>query len=163
VIGHRRNFHDLLRAGELVGVWPEGTRGLGKPFAQRYNLVRFAVGFIELSLTYRAPIIPTALIGAEEQMPMVKNLRPIARLLGFPYFPVTPLFPWLGPAGLMPLPVKYHLYYGEPIRYYEDYGPQTLQDPDTVQMLADKVRLTVQEMIHRGLERRTSVFGFGEG
>ncbi|NLH50114.1 MAG: acyltransferase family protein [Myxococcales bacterium] len=162
VIGHRRNFQDLLNAGELVGVWPEGTKGLGKPFSQRYNLSRFSVGFMELSLTYRAPIVPTALVGAEEQMPMIANLKPLARLLGFPYFPVTPLFPWLGPLGMVPLPSKYHLYYGEPIRYYEEYGPETVNYPETIRMLADKVQLTIQDMINKGLEERTSVFGLGE-
>lgn len=162
VIGHRRNFQDLLVAGELVGVWPEGTKGLGKPFSQRYNLSRFSVGFMELSLTYRAPIVPTALVGAEEQMPMIANLKPLARLLGFPYFPVTPLFPWLGPLGMVPLPSKYHLYYGEPIRYYEEYGPETVNYPETIRMLADKVQLTIQDMVNKGLEERTSVFGLGE-
>lgn len=160
VIGHRRNFQDLLEAGELVGVWPEGTRGLGKPFSQRYNLVKFGVGFVEAAITYRVPIIPTALIGAEEQMPMMGNLKKVARFLGFPYMPITPLFPWFGPLGLVPLPTKYHIQYGEPIRYYLEYGPETVDDPETIRMLADKVRITVQDMINKGLKERTSVFGF---
>jgi 1-acyl-sn-glycerol-3-phosphate acyltransferase len=163
VIGHRRNTQDLLRAGEIVGIWPEGTRGLGKPFANRYNLVRFSVGFIELALTHRAPIVPAALIGAEEQMPMLGNLKPLARALGFPYFPVTPLFPWLGPLGLLPLPVKYHLQFGEPLHFYREYGPATIDDPETIATLADKVRLVIQDMINKGLQKRTSVFGMGEG
>ena len=163
VIGHLRNFQDLLNAGELVGVWPEGTHGLGKTFGRRYNLSHFAVGFVELSLTYRAPIIPTALIGAEEQLPMIANLIPLARLLGFPYFPVTPFFPLLGPLGLVPLPCKYHLQYGEPIRFFDKYGPETVNHPETIRLLADKVRLTIQEMIDKGLKQRTSVFGLGEG
>jgi len=162
VIGHRRNFRDLLEAGELVGVWPEGTRGLGKPFSQRYNLMKFAVGFVELSLAHRAPIVPTALIGAEEQMPMATNLKPLARAFGFPYFPIPALLPLLGPLAFLPLPTKYHIYYGEPIHYYEEYGPETIDDPETIRMLADKVQLVVQDMINKGLQKRTSVFGFEE-
>jgi 1-acyl-sn-glycerol-3-phosphate acyltransferase len=162
VIGHRRNFQDLLESGELVGVWPEGTRGLGKPFSQRYNLTRFAVGFVEFSLAHRAPIIPTAVIGAEEQLPMAANLKPLARALGFPYFPIPMLLPILGPLAFLPLPTQYHIYYGEPIHYYEEYGPETVDDPETVRMLADKVRLVIQDMLNRGLEKRTSVFGFEE-
>jgi 1-acyl-sn-glycerol-3-phosphate acyltransferase len=163
VIGHRRNVQDLLHAGELVGVWPEGTRGLGKPFSRRYNLMRFGVGFIELSLTHRAPIVPTVLIGAEEQLPIIGNLKPLARAFGFPYMPVTPFFPWFGPLGLLPLPVKYHIYYGEPIHFYREHDVRTLEDPEAVTALADKVKLVMQDMINRGLEQRASVFGLGEG
>jgi len=162
VVGARRNFHDLLRTGELCAVFPEGTRGIGKHFSQRYNLVKFNVGFVELSLTYKAPIIPTAIIGAEEQAPMLGDLKPIARMFGFPYFPITPTFPFLGPLGFLPLPTKYTIYYGEPIEYYKEYGPETLEDPETIRMLADKTQLTVQDMINHGLEERTSVFGFEE-
>jgi len=163
IIGHRRNVTDLLDAGDLVAIMPEGTRGLGKPFSRRYNLTRFGVGFIEMSLAHRAPIIPTALIGAEEQAPIIGNLRPLARAFGFPYIPVTPFFPWLGPLGLLPLPVKYHIYYGEPIHFYRDHDGATLNDPEAVTALAVKVKMTIQDMVNKGLARRTSVFGFGEG
>jgi len=162
VVGARRNFRDLLSAGDLCGVWPEGTRGIGKPFSQRYNLVKFNVGFIEMSLTFRAPIVPTAIIGAEEQMPLLGDIKPLARLLRFPYFPITPTFPLLGPLGILPLPTQYHIYYGEPIRYFEEYGPETVDDPETVRMLADKVQLIVQDMVNKGLANRTSIFGFGD-
>lgn len=162
VIGHRRNFRDLLESGELVGVWPEGTRGLGKPYAQRYNLMRFSVGFVEMSLTHRAPIIPTAVIGAEEQLPMAMNLKPLARALGFPYFPIPYLLPVLGPLAFVPLPTKYHIYYGEPLRFFEDYGPETVDEPETILMLAEKVQLVIQDMLDHGLENRTSIFGLEE-
>ena len=162
VVGARRNFEDLLQSDELVAVFPEGTKGLGKPFAQRYNLVKFNVGFIELSLTHRAPIIPCAVVGCEEQAPLIYDLKPIARMLNFPYFPVTLFFPWLGPMGIVPLPVQYHIYYDKPLHFYEEYPPETVKDPETIRMLADKVQLIVQELVNRGLEERRSVFGFNE-
>jgi 1-acyl-sn-glycerol-3-phosphate acyltransferase len=159
VIGARRNFLDLLRSDELVGVFPEGTKGLGKPFAQRYNLAKFNVGFIELSLQTKSPIIPTCVIGAEEQNPMIFNMKSIARMFQFPYFPVTANMMVMGLLGVLPLPVRYHIYYGEPLRFYEEYGPETVDEPETIRMLAHKVQLTVQEMIDRGLQKRTSIFG----
>lgn len=162
VVGARRNFRDLLEKDELVTVFPEGAKGTGKMFSKRYNLIKFNVGFIELALSYKAPIIPTAVIGGEEQSPMLYNIKPIARLLGFPYFPVTPFFPLLGPLGFLPMPVKYFLYYGEPLHFYKDYPPETVSDPETVRMLADKVQLIVQDMVNKGLEQRKNIFGMGE-
>ena len=162
VVGARRNFRDLLEKDEIVTVFPEGAKGTGKMFSKRYNLLKFNVGFIELALKYKSPIIPTAVIGSEEQSPMFYNIKPIARLLGFPYFPVTPFFPLFGPVGFVPLPVKYHIYYGKPLHFYEDYPPETVSDPETVRMLADKVQLIVQDMVNKGLEQRKSVFEFGE-
>ncbi|HPQ67630.1 MAG TPA: lysophospholipid acyltransferase family protein [bacterium] len=162
VVGARRNFIDLLHSGEICAVFPEGTRGIGKPFSQRYNLVKFNVGFIELSLTTKTPIVPVAVVGAEEQAPMLGNLKPLARLLGFPYFPITPLFPLLGPLGFIPLPTQYHIRFGEPIEFYREYGPKTVNDPEAVRMLADKVQLAIQDMVNQQLESRSSVFGFGE-
>jgi len=161
VSGHRKNFEDLLRQGELVGVFPEGTRGLGKPFSERYRLRRFNVGFIELSLQYRAPIVPVAVIGAEEQAPLLVNLEPVARLLGFPYFPVTPQFPLLGPLGWVPLPSKYVITYDAPLEFYREYPPEAVKDAGTVRMLADKVQVRIQEMLDVGLEQRTEIFGLG--
>jgi len=162
VVGAQRNFEDLLRADRIVTVFPEGSRGTGKPFSQRYQLIRFNVGFIELSLTHRAPIIPTAVVGGEEQAPMLYDIKPLARLLAFPYFPVTPFFPWLGPLGVIPLPVQYHVVYGEPLHFYEEYPPETVSEPETVRMLAAKVQLIVQEMVDDGVKNRKSVFGFGD-
>ncbi|MDP8223176.1 MAG: lysophospholipid acyltransferase family protein [Candidatus Lernaella stagnicola] len=160
VVGARRNFTDLLDHDELVTVFPEGTRGIGKPYSQRYHLVRFNVGFVELSLLHRAPIIPTAIIGGEEQAPMLGDIKPLARMFQFPYFPITPLFPWLGPLGAIPLPVKYYIYYGEPMHFYETYSPETVNDLETIRMLATKVQMAVQDMVNEGLKKRESVFGF---
>ena len=161
IIGHPKNFEDLLRHGNLVGVFPEGTRGVGKPFRERYRLRRFNVGFIELSLKHRVPIIPVAIVGAEEQAPMLGNLAPLGRLFGFPYFPITPQFPLLGPLGFVPLPVKYHITYDEPLRFYEEYPPEAANDAQILRMLADKVQVRIQETLDLMLEQRSSIFGLG--
>ena len=163
VVGARRNFEDLLKAEEIVCVFPEGTKGIGKPYSQKYRLVRFNVGFVELAVRFRVPIVPTAVVGAEEQAPMLYNIKPIARALNFPYFPVTPLFPHFGILGAIPLPVKYTIRYGEPFRFYESYPPEATDDPELMQGLAEKVQLRVQEMIDDMLAGRESVFGFGDG
>ena len=106
----------LLRAGELVGVFPEGFKGVGKPYSDRYKLQRFGRGgFVSAALRTGTPIIPVAIVGAEEIYPMLGDIKPLARLLGMPYFPVTPTFPWLGPLGLVPLPSKWLIEFCEPI------------------------------------------------
>ena len=163
VVGARRNFEDLLRQDELVSVFPEGTRGIGKPYSRKYKLVRFNVGFIELALRFQASIVPCAVVGAEEQAPMLFNIKPLARLLGFPYFPVTPFFPLLGPVGMIPLPVKFHIRYGPAIEFYKEHPPEAADDPEIIRGLADKVQLGIQEMINGMLEKRKSVFAFGDG
>ena len=156
--GMKRDFEELLRREELTAVFPEGVKGLGKHFSQRYKLQRFNVGFIEIALQEKAPIIPTCVIGPEEQAPMLYNLKPLAKLLGFPYFPVTPTFPLMGPVGFIPLPVKYRIYYGEPFHFYKDYPPETVNDPAKIRELAELVRSTIQDMINKGLEARAGIF-----
>jgi len=97
----------LLHQGNLVGVFPEGFKGVGKHYSERYKLQRFGrAGFVSVALRNRTPIIPAAIVGAEETFPLLGNIKPLARLLGLPYFPVTPTFPWLGPLGAVPLPSK---------------------------------------------------------
>ncbi|HDH97243.1 MAG TPA: acyltransferase family protein [Proteobacteria bacterium] len=162
IIGHRKNFQMLLEQGELIGVFPEGHKGTGKLFKERYQLRTFNVGFVELSLQQKVPIIPTAVVGAEEQAPMLANLKPLAKLLGFPYFPITLTFPWLGPLGMIPFPTKYYIAYGEPFRFYEEYPPEAVDEPETMRNLADKVQLRVQEMLNEMLKKRRSIFSFGE-
>jgi len=156
--GMRRDFQELLRREELTLVFPEGTHGVGKHFSQRYKLERFNVGFMEIALEEEAPIIPTCVIGAEEQAPMIFNLKPIARLFGFPYFPVTPTFPHFGPLGAFPLPVKYRIYYGEPMYLHEEYSPDIVRNPAKVMELVETVKSTIQQMINKGLEERTGIF-----
>jgi 1-acyl-sn-glycerol-3-phosphate acyltransferase len=148
----------LLRAGELVGVWPEGYKGLGKPFSERYRLQRFGRGgFVEVALRTGAPIIPVAVVGSEEIYPMIGNLRRLARLLGVPYVPVTPTFPLLGPLGLVPLPSRWVIEFCPPI-LTDGYGPEALLDPMAVFDLTDQVRDTIQRAIYRNLADRGGAF-----
>jgi nucleoside-diphosphate-sugar epimerase/1-acyl-sn-glycerol-3-phosphate acyltransferase len=149
----------LLRAGEVVGVWPEGYKGLGKPFRDRYKLQRFGRGgFVELALRTGTPIVPVAVVGSEEIYPMVGNLRRIGRLLGLPYLPVTPTFPLLGPLGAIPLPSRWLIEFCEPIETAK-YGPDAVLDPMVVFDLTDQVRDTIQRTIDRNLEARGGAFG----
>jgi 1-acyl-sn-glycerol-3-phosphate acyltransferase len=148
----------LLRAGELVGVWPEGYKGLGKPFSERYRLQRFGRGgFVEVALRTGAPIIPVAVVGSEEIYPMIGNLRRLARLLGVPYVPVTPTFPLLGPLGIVPLPSRWVIEFCPPIPT-DGYGPEALLDPMAVFDLTDQVRDTIQRAIYRNLADRGGAF-----
>lgn len=148
----------LLRAGELVGVWPEGYKGLGKPFSERYRLQRFGRGgFVEVALRTGAPIIPVAVVGSEEIYPMIGNLRRLARLLGVPYVPVTPTFPLLGPLGIVPLPSRWVIEFCPPIPT-DRYGPEALLDPMAVFDLTDQVRDTIQRAIYRNLADRGGAF-----
>jgi 1-acyl-sn-glycerol-3-phosphate acyltransferase len=148
----------LLAKEELVGVFPEGFKGVGKPFAERYRLRRFGRGgFVATALRSEVPIIPCAIVGAEEIYPKIADLRPLARLLGFPYFPITPTFPWLGPLGLIPLPSKWMIQLGEPIDV-GSYGPDAADDPMTVFNLTARVRDTIQGMLDELVRLRGPAF-----
>jgi 1-acyl-sn-glycerol-3-phosphate acyltransferase len=150
----------LLRAGELVGVFPEGFKGVGKLYRHRYKLQRFGRGgFVSAALRTGTPIVPVSIVGAEETYPMLGNIKPLARLLGIPYFPVTPTFPWLGPLGLIPLPSKWVIAFGEPIETAK-YADQA-DDPAVVFNLSDQVRETIQQTLHKLLAERDSGAGGG--
>lgn len=159
VHGARGNVRDLLKQGEMVTLFPEGNRGTGKRYRERYKLRPFNVGFMELSLMYKAPIVPAAVIGAEEQYPYMFNIKPLAKALHFPYLPVTPLVLLLGPVGLLPLPTKYFIRYGEPLHFYREYPPEAVENVETVRNLVDRVRGRVQDLIEGGLRARKCVFG----
>ncbi|MFT2016383.1 lysophospholipid acyltransferase family protein [Streptomyces sp. 796.1] len=148
----------LLDRGELVGVMPEGFKGIGKPFSERYKLQRFGRGgFVSTALRSRVPIVPCSIVGAEEIYPMVGNSKTLARLLGFPYFPITPTFPLLGPLGTVPLPTKWTIQFGEPIAT-DGYAPEAADDPMLMFNLTDQVRETIQHTLYKLLVRRRSVF-----
>jgi 1-acyl-sn-glycerol-3-phosphate acyltransferase len=148
----------MLGKGELVGVWPEGFKGIGKPFRERYTLQRFGRGgFVSAALRTRVPIVPCSIVGAEEIYPLVGNLPSLARLLGLPYVPVTPFFPWLGPLGMIPLPSKWLIEFGEPIRT-DALAGDAADDPMVVFNLTDQVRETIQQTLYALLVRRRSVF-----
>jgi 1-acyl-sn-glycerol-3-phosphate acyltransferase len=149
---------ELLERGELVGVMPEGFKGLGKPYADRYKLQRFGRGgFVATALRARVPIVPCSIVGAEEIYPMVGNSRVLARMLNVPYFPLTPTFPWLGPLGAVPLPTKWTIQFGEPIET-RDQPPEAAEDPMLMFQLTDQVRETIQHTLYKLLVARRSVF-----
>lgn len=148
----------LLEGGHLVSVWPEGYKGLGKPFADRYRLQRFGRGgFVSTALATGAPIIPCSVVGSEEIYPKIGELTPIARLLGLPYLPITPTFPLLGALGGIPLPTKWTIEFGKPIETAH-LGPDAADDPMVVFEITDQVRETIQNTLFRNLARRGSVF-----
>jgi 1-acyl-sn-glycerol-3-phosphate acyltransferase len=150
ITGTPENCRRLLAAEEAVLVFPEGARGISKGFSKRYQLAEFGKGFVRLALEMCAPIVPIAVIGAEEQAPAV-NVKPLARLLGAPSFPVVPYPPFL---PVVPLPVKYRLYFGEPM-------VMTGDPDDDDEVLDEKVRSVkhrIQSMIQVGLREREHVF-----
>jgi 1-acyl-sn-glycerol-3-phosphate acyltransferase len=148
----------MLRNGELVGVWPEGFKGIGKPYSERYKLQRFGRGgFVSAALRTGVPIIPLSVVGAEEIYPLIGNVPSLARMLGVPYLPITPFFPLLGPLGLVPLPSKWIIEFGEPIRT-DEYDPGAADDPMLVFNVTDQVRETIQQTLYSLLMQRPSVF-----
>jgi 1-acyl-sn-glycerol-3-phosphate acyltransferase len=148
----------MLRRGDLVGVWPEGFKGIGKPFSERYKLQRFGRGgFVSAAMRTGVPIVPCSVVGAEEIYPLVGNVPWLARLLGVPYVPITPLFPWLGLLGMIPLPSKWHIEFGEPVRT-DAYGEGAADDPMLVFNVTDQVRETIQQTLFSLLVQRRSVF-----
>jgi 1-acyl-sn-glycerol-3-phosphate acyltransferase len=148
----------LLSGGSLVAVFPEGYKGLGKPFSERYKLQRFGRGgFVSAALAAGVPIIPCSIVGAEETYPMIGDIEPLARLLGFPYVPVTPTFPWLGPLGMVPLPSKWIIAFGEPVST-SSYGRESADDPMLVFDLTDQVRETIQHTLYALLLDRPRAF-----
>jgi 1-acyl-sn-glycerol-3-phosphate acyltransferase len=148
----------MLAGGELVGVWPEGFKGIGKPFTDRYKLQRFGRGgFVAAALRTGVPIVPLSVVGAEEIYPLIGNIPALARLLGIPYVPVTPFFPWLGPLGLVPLPSKWLMEFGEPIRT-DAYDAGAADDPMLVFNVTDQVRETIQSSLYDLLVERDSIW-----
>ena len=150
--------HRLLSKGELTAVFPEGYKGLGKRFKDRYKLQRFGRGgFVSAALRTGAPIIPCSIVGSEEIYPMIGDLRWLARLFGLPYFPITPLVPLAGPIGMIPMPSKWHIEFGAPIPTvgYDDSAPE---DPMVTFELTDQVRETIQQTLYRLLANRRNTF-----
>lgn len=148
----------LLTTGELAGVWPEGFKGIGKPFAERYKLQRFGRGgFVSSAMRAQVPIVPVSIVGAEEIYPLVGNVPSLARLLGLPYLPITPFFPLLGPLGMIPLPSKWIIEFGEPIRT-DAYDPESADDPMLLFNVTDQVRETIQQTLYSLLVDRGNAF-----
>jgi 1-acyl-sn-glycerol-3-phosphate acyltransferase len=158
VVASPYNASRLLEQDELVAVFPEGAKGAGKDFSERYRLQRFGRGgFVEIALRAGAPIVPVAVVGSEEIYPKVGESRIVARLTGAPYFPITPTFPLLGPLGAIPLPSKWRIAFGEPIRT-DTFPPDAADDRALVFELSERVRDEIQRMVYENLVRRGSAF-----
>src|SRR5207248_2297685 len=150
ITGTPENCRRLLAADEAVLVFPEGARGISKPFSKRYQLADFGKGFVRLALETRAPIVPIAVIGAEEQAPAF-NAKPLAKLFRMPSFPIVPYPPFV---AAVPLPVKYRVYFGEPLVFSGDPD----DDDEVLDEKVKMVRNRIQSMIHVGLREREHVF-----
>ena len=158
VVASPHNALRLLREDRLVAVFPEGIKGTGKPFGQRYRLQRFGRGgFVEVALRAGAPIVPVAVVGSEEIYPKLGEAPLLARLIGAPYFPLTPTFPWLGPLGAVPLPSKWRIEFCEPIET-RSYGASAADDRALVLELSERVRDTIQRKLYRNLVERGPAF-----
>ena len=154
----REDAERLLASDELVSVFPEGFKGLGKPYADRYKLQRFGRGgFVSAAVRAQVPIIPVSIVGSEEIYPLIARAPALARALGVPYFPVTPLFPWLGPIGMIPLPSKWIIQFGEAIAT-DELPPGAADDPMVVFNVTDQVRETIQHTLYALLMQRRSAF-----
>ena len=150
----------LLEENQLVAVYPEGIKGVGKLFRDRYRLARFGRGgFVRMALRAQAPIIPVSVVGAEETYVSLYKSEAIAKLIGFPFFPITPTWPLFGLLGFVPMPTKWYIDFGEPIPMAQ-YGPEAANNLVLVSQLTDQVRNIVQQMIHDRLgQRRSVIFG----
>ena len=152
------NAARILSSDELMMVFPEGAKGTGKRFSERYRLQRFGRGgFIEIALRTRSPIVPIAVVGSEEIYPMIADGSAIARVIGAPFVPITPTFPWLGPLGLVPLPSKWRIEFCEPLDI-SPYPPEAADDRRVVFDLSERVRESIQQKLYENLVKRGSAF-----
>jgi 1-acyl-sn-glycerol-3-phosphate acyltransferase len=152
------NATRLLEQDELVMVFPEGVKGTGKPFSERYRLQRFGRGgFVEIALRTGAPLVPVAVVGSEEIYPKVAESKALAKAVGAPFFPLTPTFPWLGPLGLIPLPSRWRIEFCEPIDL-SAFGPEAADDRRIVFDISEEVRETIQQKLYENLAKRGSAF-----
>jgi 1-acyl-sn-glycerol-3-phosphate acyltransferase len=152
VVGVPENARRLLDLGEMLLVFPEGTRGISKPFTERYRLTDFGLGFMRLALETDTPIVPVSVIGGEEQYVSLGNLDTVARVLGMPVIPIVPQV--LVPGGLLPLPTRYRITFGEPMRF--DGDPD--DDDAGIEEKVAKVKGTIQSTLNRGLKERRAIF-----
>ena len=152
------NATRILESDGLMMVFPEGAKGTGKPFAERYRLQRFGRGgFVEIALRTRSPIVPIAVVGSEEIYPMLGNASAVARAIGAPFVPLTPTFPWLGPIGLVPLPSRWRIAFCEPIDISR-WPAEAADDRRTVFEISERVRETIQQKLYENLVKRGSAF-----
>jgi 1-acyl-sn-glycerol-3-phosphate acyltransferase len=154
MVGTPANCIHMLENDECVMVFPEGVRGLNKSFDKRYQLQRFGLGFMRLALETGTPVVPVGIVGSEEQQPGLLNLERVGRMLGLPALPITAGFLLLGPLGLLPLPVKYRIYFGEPMHFDSDPN-----DEETViEAEVERVKQSISELLERGRREREGIF-----
>jgi 1-acyl-sn-glycerol-3-phosphate acyltransferase len=154
MVGTPENCQALLEAGECVMVFPEGVRGMSKPYRERYRLQLFGTGFMRLALATETPIVPVGIVGSEEQQPGFANVKSLAKLLGMPTFPLTLGFPWLGPLGILPLPVKYRIRFGSPLRF----TGSPLDEDAAIETRVEEVKAAIAGLLAEGLAERRGVF-----
>ncbi len=154
MIGTPENCRSMLQDGECVMVFPEGAGGINKPYSERYRLQKFGLGFMRLALETRTPIVPVAFIGSEEQQPGIANFAGLGKALGMPALPITLGFPWLGPLGILPMPTKYRIHFGAPLRFEGEAN-----DEDAViQLKVNQVRHAIEDLFEKGLRERKGIF-----
>jgi 1-acyl-sn-glycerol-3-phosphate acyltransferase len=154
MVGTPANCAHMLENEECVMVFPEGVRGMNKTFDKRYELQRFGLGFVRLALQTHTPIVPVGIVGSEEQQPGLTNLERLAGVLGLPALPVTAGFLVAGPLGLLPLPTKYRLHFGHPLRFEGDEN----EEDAVIEERVEQVKDAIAELLERGREERAGVF-----
>jgi len=153
-VGTPETCVDMLHHGECVLAFPEGVRGMNKVYADAYQLQEFGLGFMRLALETDTPIVPFAVVGSEEQAPGIANLVGVGKMLGMPSFPITLTWPWLGPLGMIPLPARYYIRFGEPMRFEGDHN----DEDEVIEQKVMEVKSTIQGMLREGLASRESIF-----
>ena len=156
------NAKTLIENEEIVGIYPEGIRGVGKTFRERYRVHDFHPGFVQLAIQTQTPIVPVATIGGDEIFPNFANIKTFAQMLRMPFFPVTPALPWLPfPLQFIPLPVKWMMRIHEPI--YLDYPPEKANDRKLVARIAKEIQYMIQKDLNEQLRERKSAFTGWDG
>jgi len=154
----QENAERLLSQEKIIATFPEGIQGVGKLYHDRYKLQRFGRGgVIKLAIRTGSPIVPVAIVGNEEIYPLLGKIERFSEILGVPFIPVTPTFPWLGPLGLIPAPSKWMIHFGHPIDFSK-YTQEDSRDPLLVNRLTENLRSTIQKMLSELIETRKSVF-----
>jgi 1-acyl-sn-glycerol-3-phosphate acyltransferase len=147
VVGTPENCIQLLEEGEAIMVFPEGRRGFVKPYTRRYQLQRFGLGFMRLALETDTPIVPVGIVGSEEQSPGLANAEWLGKWIGAPAFPITPTFPWLGLFGFVPLPVRFRIHFGAPLRFEGDPSAEDAEVKKQVRLVKNAIHALVKEAL----------------
>jgi len=151
IIGCDENVKKTFENDNLILVFPTGAEGQVHTIFNKYHLDQFTIGFMEYALRYRTPIIPTCVIGSEEAA-MTLGVLDLPIGGGFGHMPITPIFPWLGPLGLVPLPSKFDIYFEEPVDYFTDHADD-VDDPAKVREIVDDLHSRIRAMLDNALDQ----------